>query len=276
MPSKPRVCAVSYLNTVPLVWGFLRGPQQGALDLSFRLPSECADLLRNDQVEVGIAPAIELAWQPELVVIPGCSISSRGAVRSILLVSRKPIEDLESLAADTSSRSSVAMAQIVLARKYHRHVKIRPYPPRLEEMLEIADAALVIGDPALRWEPPTDGSLHVYDLGAEWESLTRLPMVYAMWMVRRPAADPALAQLFQAAAEYGLARREEIVAAEAPSRGIPPDRARDYLTSHIHFSWGEPESRGLNLFLEYAASLGLAPRRSTLEFLAEPALAGVR
>ena len=278
MPSKPRVCAVSYLNTVPLVWGFLHSPQKDLLDLSFRLPSECADLLRAGQVDVGLAPSIELATQSDLVIVPGCSISSRGEVGSILLVSRKPIEALESLAADTSSRSSVALAQIVLARKYHRYVKIRPYPPRIEEMLDIADAALIIGDPALQFDerraqPAAVGGLLVYDLGAEWSSLTRLPMVYAVWSVRRPAADPDLAAIFQASAQFGLARLDAIAAAEAPQRGITVERARHYLAGQIRYSWGEPERRGLSLFLEYAAELGLAPRKPSLEMLDEPAIA---
>lgn len=274
MPSKPRVCAVGYLNTVPLVWGLLHGQQKGLLDLSFRVPSECAELLRTGQVEVGIPPSIELATQGELVVIPGCSISSLGPVGSVLLVSRKPIDELESIAADTSSRTSVALAQIILARKYHRHVKMRPYPPRVQEMLDIADAALIIGDPALQFESTArQGERLVYDLGAEWASLTRLPMVYAVWAVRRPAADPDLAAIFQASAQFGLAHLDEIAATEAPRRGIRLERARHYLSEQIRYHWGEPESRGLSLFLEYAAELGLAPRKTSVETLDEPALA---
>src|ERR1051325_7109112 len=110
MHSKPRVCAVSYLNTLPLVWGFLHGEQRGLVALSFRLPSECADLLRNGQTDIGLLPSIELAQQNDLVVIPGSSISAKGAVRSILLISKKPIAEIETLASDTSSRTSVALA----------------------------------------------------------------------------------------------------------------------------------------------------------------------
>lgn len=273
MPSKPRVCAVSYLNTLPLVWGFLHGQQKGLLDLDFRLPAECADLLRTGQAEVGLPPSIELATQPDLVVIPGCSISCRGPVGSILLIAHKPIEELESLAVDTSSRTSVVLAQVILARKYHRSVTIRPYPPRVDEMLDIADAALVIGDPALRFEKPSDNRLWVYDLGAEWYEMTRLPMVFALWAVRRPLADPGLAAIFQASAQYGASHIDEIVAAEAPQRGIPLALARDYLANKIRCDWGEPEVRGLTLFLEYAAQLGLAPRKTSFEMLDEPALA---
>ena len=275
MPSKTRVCAVSYLNTSPLVWGFLHGPQKELVDLNFRLPSECAELLRTGEVDVGIPPSIELASQSDLVVIPGCSISCQGPVASVLLVCRKPIHEVETLAADTSSRTSVALAQIVLARKYHRHVKIRPYPPRIAEMLEIADAALIIGDPALRLPSrERDASDRwVYDLGEEWASLTRLPMVFAVWAVRRPAADPSLAALFQASARFGLEHIDDIVALDAPQRNIPAELAREYLTKNIRCSWGEPESRGLSLFLEYASELGLAPRKTSFETLDEPAMA---
>ena len=271
MPGKPRVCAVGYLNTSPLVWGLLNGPDQGRVDLSFAVPSECADRLRSGQAEVGIPPTIELATNPDLIVIPGCSISSLGPVASVLLVCRKPIERIETIAADTSSRSSVALVQVILARKYHRYVKLRPYPPRLGEMLDIADGALLIGDPALRLTPAS--GLHVYDLGAEWHSLTRLPMVYAVWTVRRPAAAPELASLFQASARFGLDHLDDIVDQEASRRGIPPDLARRYLTRNIRFGFAEPERRGLSLFFEYAAELGLVPRQPTVYTLDEPALA---
>jgi chorismate dehydratase len=273
MPTKPRVCAVDYLNTAPLVWGFLHGPQKGLLELSFRLPAECADLLRAGQAEIGLPPAIELATQSDLVVVPGCSISSQGPVASVLLVCRKPIEQVQAIAADTISRTSVVLAQIILARKYNRYVKIRPYPPRIHEMLEIAEAALIIGDPALRVRDAFSDDLLVYDLGAEWASITRVPMVYAVWAVRKPAADPDLAPVFQASAQYGQAHIEEVIAAEAPKRKIPESQAREYLTSNIRYGWGEQERRGLSLFLQYAAEMGLAPRKASLEMLDAPAMA---
>ncbi len=270
MSAKPRVCAVGYLNTSPLVWGLLHGPERDRVDLSFAVPSECAERLRSGQAEVGLPPSIELAANPDLIVIPGCSISSLGPVASVLLICRKPIERIETIAADTSSRTSVALAQVILARKYYRHVKLRPYPPRIGEMLDIADAALLIGDPALRLTPAS--GLHVYDLGAEWHALTRLPMVYAVWTVRRAAAAPELAPLFQASARYGLGRLDDLLAAEAPQRGIPADLARRYLHENIRFAFGEPERRGLTLFLEYAAELGLVPRKPAVETLDEPAV----
>jgi chorismate dehydratase len=138
-------------------------------------------------------------------------------------------------------------------------------------MLDIADAAVLIGDPALTLTPGR--GLHVYDLGAEWDSLTHLPMVYAVWAVRRPAADPDLTSLFQGSARFGLDHIGDIVARDAPERGIPADVAHRYLTENIRFRFGEPERRGLSLFLEYAAELGLVPPRPALQTLDEPALA---
>ena len=150
---------------------------------------------------------------------------------------------------------------------------MRPYPPLLEEMLELADAALIIGDPALRLEKAVREGVRLYDLGAEWVSLTRLPMVFAVWAVRRPAADPDLAAIFQASRQFGLAHIDQIAETEAPARGIAVDRARAYLSRNIRYDWGEPEIRGLTLFLEYAAELGLGPRKATFEMLDEPAMA---
>ena len=113
MKQKRRVSAVGFLNTSPLVWGLLHGPQQGAFDVHFSLPSECADELRAGKADIGLVPVIALARQPDLMVVPGCSIACRGPVRSILFFSRKPIETIESFAADTSSRTSVTLTQVL-------------------------------------------------------------------------------------------------------------------------------------------------------------------
>ena len=273
MGPPPRVCAVSYLNTSPLVWGFLHGPQRNRIELSFALPSECAERLRAGEADIGLPPSIEVARQDTLAAIPGCSISSRGPAGSVLLVCRRPIEDVESLAADTGSRSSVALAQILLARKYQRRVTVRPHPPQVDEMLEAADAALIIGDRALRLAESGAGTgRRVYDLGEEWWNWTGLPMVFAVWAVRRDFPEAELAPLFQASAEFGLERLAEIAAAEAPARGLPVELAHRYLTSNLYYGWGEEEARGLRLFLEHAAGLGLAPARP-IEILKTPALA---
>ena len=146
------MCAVSYLNTVPLVWGMLHGPQQGLFDLIFRVPAECADLVAAGEADIGIVPSFELT-RLDLAIVPGVGIASRGAVRSILLVSRCPAGEIRRLAADISSRSSVALARILLQHKFGASPLLVSLPPDLNAMLQEADAALIIGDPALRLDP---------------------------------------------------------------------------------------------------------------------------
>ena len=264
MREKRRVSAVSFLNTSPLVWGLLHGPQQGVFDVHFSLPAQCADELRAGQADIGIVPSIALARQPDLVVIPGCSVSCQGPVRSILFISRKPIETIESFAADVSSRTSVVLSQIWLARKFGIRPRVRPYPPNLDEMLEVADAALIIGDPALRLDPNQTEwrgqPLFIYDLGAEWAGMTGGPMVFAVWAVKNLAAEASLPALFNASAEYGREHLEEIIEAESRERALDASLVRRYLTQHIHYGFGELEQRSLAHFLRSAAELGLVDR----------------
>ncbi|MCY4585808.1 MAG: menaquinone biosynthesis protein [Bryobacterales bacterium] len=263
MRARRRVSAVRFLNTSPLVWGLLHGPQRGIFDVHFSLPSECAEELRTGEADIGLVPAIELASQPDLIVLPGCSVACRGAVRSILFFSRKPIEEVESIAADAGSRTAVVLAQIWLARKFGLRPRVRPYPPQLDEMLERADAALIIGDPALHLDPGLSEwrgrPLFVHDLGAEWVEMTGLPMVFAVWAVKNLAADPDDPAVFQASAAYGFAHIDEIVRREGVERGYPADLARRYLTENISYEFGAAEQSSLEYFLRAASDLGLAP-----------------
>jgi chorismate dehydratase len=229
---RPRVCAVSYLNTVPLVWGMLHGPERDRFDLSFCLPAECADRLANGIADIGIVPSIELARQG-LEIVPGTGIASQGAVRSILLVTKVPPDRIRTLATDSSSRTSVVLARIILARRYGAEPRTVSLPPDLPAMLEAADAALVIGDPALRIDPARL-PFTVLDLGAEWRALTGLPMVFAVWGGRREiAAAPGIADLFASSCRYGLAHMDEITGREAPARGLSEALAREYFARNI-------------------------------------------
>ncbi len=278
MAAKQRVCAVSYLNTAPLVWGLAHGPQRGSFDLRFALPSECAEQLRAGDTDVGLVPVIELARQPDLLVVPGCGISCRGAVRSILLVSKKPFDAVKSFAADTGSRTSTVLTQIVAAHKHGLRPQVRPYPPRLDEMLEIADAALVIGDPALRIDPALSSwrgqPVHVYDLGLEWQDMTGLPMVFAVWGVKKLADSDGLQEALLASATFGRSRLDEIVDLESLRLGFDPQVVRRYLTQYVHYTLGESEREAMGLYLRLAAELGLTEALCEVPFLAEPALSG--
>jgi len=250
-----RVCAVSYLNTVPLVWGMLHGAERGRFELSFSVPSECADRLAGGAADIGIVPSVELP-RLGLEVIPGAGIACRGAVRSILLISKVPPERVRLLAADASSRTSVALARIVLARRYGAQPVVRGFPPDLPTMLEAADAALLIGDPALRVEVERL-PYAVLDLGREWVEWTGLPMVFAVWACRAGLPPAELAPAFLNSCRFGLEHLDDIVRLEAPRRGITEALAREYLTRRVVLELGEREYEGLRLFLSYARELAV-------------------
>jgi predicted solute-binding protein len=245
-----RVCAVSYLNTTPLVWGMLHGSQQGLFDLDFRIPAGCADEVAAGRADIGIVPSFELVRQ-ELDVIPGVGIACRGPVRSILLVTSREPGDIRTLAADSSSRTSVQLARIILERRYGSAPEIVSHRPDLEAMLRTADAALIIGDPALAVDPAHFPN-RVYDLGKEWVELTGLPMVFAVWAGRKGVVTREVEEAFRESCRYGCSRIEEIVAAEAPRRNFPPGLVREYLTRHIVHELTAREYEGMELFLRYA------------------------
>jgi predicted solute-binding protein len=233
--------------------------------------------MRSSDADIGLVPVITLARQHDLVVVPGHAIACRGPVRSILLISKKPMEEITSFAADEGSRTSTILAQILLARRFGLRPRVRPYPPRLDDMLDLADAALIIGDPALRIDPEAcefrGQPLHVYDLGAAWVEMTGLPMVYAVWAVKKLVADPALAEIFAGSAEYGEQHIEQIIEVESQQRDLPAELVRRYLTHHIRFDLGEQERRSMEVFLRLAYELGLAEPPREVRYLETAAVA---
>ena len=250
---KPRVCAVSYLNTAPLVWGALSGPQCGTLDLSFAVPSICADRVEAGDADIGLVPAIEMqrhGW----AYVPDICIACRGPVRSIMLVSRLPFERISRLAVDSGSRTSVQLARIILAREYNTRPELLVMAPDLPNMLEVADAALLIGDSALAWEP-FDSDLPCLDLGEEWVRMTGLPMVFAVWAGPAPGVTEELGQLLRASRDYGLAKLDAIIEEESERRGFPEHLVHQYLTRNVCFHMGALEEAGLRTYLQYAAEL---------------------
>ena len=241
---------MSFLNTTPLVWGMLHGPQKGIFELDFRVPSGCAEQLASGAADIGIVPSFELTRQ-DLEIIPGVGIACHGAVRSILLVSSRAAGEIRTLAVDSSSRTSVQLARVILERRYGAEPVMTAHAPDLEAMLRVADAALIIGDPALRIEPECL-PYHVYDLGAEWVEMTGLPMVFAVWAARKGVVTPEVAEAFRGSCRYGLGRMDEIVAAESARLGFAPELVRYYLTRHIVHELGPREYEGMDLFLQYA------------------------
>lgn len=248
------MCAVSYLNTVPLVWGMLHGGERDLFDLEFALPVECADRLAGGRADIGIVPVAALLDQ-ELAIFRGAGIACRGPVRSILLISKEPFRNIRTLAVDSSSRSSVMLARIILSEAYGATPHLISMAPEFGSMLDVADAALIIGDPALRLDPVAlrEQGFHVADLGEEWWKLTGLPMVFAVWAGQPHIWTVEREQALISSCRYGLAHVDDIIAAEHAARGVTADLAKSYLTRHIVFELGDAEYEGMQCYLDHAS-----------------------
>lgn len=252
---KPRVCAVSYLNTSPLVWGFEHTPLGEQVSLEYALPSVCADRVREGSADIGIVPVIEIERQG-LEFLPDVGIACDGAVRSILLVSRQPLDRIRTLAADTGSRTSVMLARVILAERFGAEPETHAQRADLESMLAGSDAALIIGDPALRLDPVALKTRYeVLDLGEEWLALTGLPMVFALWAGRAGRLPAGMSGIFAESCRYGLDHIPDIVRHECLKRDIPETLGEQYLTRHIVFQLGERHREGMRRYLRMAASL---------------------
>jgi chorismate dehydratase len=251
-----RVGVVHYVNALPLARGLERDAAAGEIELLRLSPAAVADELAAGRIDVGLLPSIELARIPGLEILPGCAIAATHEVRSVLLVSRVPIAEIRTLALDENSRTSAALVRIVLAERHGIRPETREQAPRLAEMLAGADAALVIGDPALQ----VDRQRHVVlDLAGEWLELTGLPFVFAVWAARREVATPELAARFQRSLAAGLAELDAVVAQAAAETGLSTAVLLDYYQRNLSFTLGPEERAGLAEFLRRAAAGGRSP-----------------
>lgn len=229
----------------------LHGPQRKEVDLTFSLPSVCAEELEHGQIDIGLVPVAEIVRQG-LEIVSDVGIACRGAVRSILLFSRVPWREVRTLAAHAGSRTSVQLACVILRERFDVTPEVTARKPELPAMLETADAALIIGDPALRLAPENN-SVACLDLGAEWLALTGLPMVFAAWAGKPGSANEAVRRLTNESYFFGKERLDEIAAAEYPERGISRDLATQYLRRHIHYEIGAEEQQAIETFIKLAS-----------------------
>jgi chorismate dehydratase len=282
------ISIVQYLNTAPLVRGFTHGPLKGKHQLSFTVPSQCAEALRSGAVDVAILPAIELQRIDGLVVLPNLSIASKKSVRSLLLASKKPITEVRRVALDRSSRSTQALVRILCEKRWHITPEFFEADPELRSMLEDADAALLIGDPALRLALdseagakcdaagnlccppeiaglPRRSSLFLYDVVEKWRSLTSLPAVLAVWAARPAAVTPGVIRDFQDSLAFGMEHLPEICAEASRELNLPAEKLHRYLAENIDYTLDEENLRGLQRYFELAAELGLIPEAKRVQ-----------
>ena len=281
MPRPLRISAISFLNTAPLMWDFENGIPPGAseirndksetpFEISYTIPSLCAEALRAGSADIGIIPAITYATIPGLVILPDACIAAKHDVRSILLVTRKRIEDVRTIAADTSSRTSVALTQVLCHKLWGGAREMRPMPPDVSGMLAVCDAALLIGDSALHIDP---GQYRSYDLAAEWRKLTGLPFVFAVWALRmaalpETAREPDPATVLSRSRDNGTRPDNLATIARrwAPHLQLHENLITDYLARNIHYTLDRDNRAGLELFYRYAADLALIPEVPSLRF----------
>jgi chorismate dehydratase len=256
--SRVRLAAVSFLNAAPLVHGLAGDP---GFELTADLPSRVAEQLHAGEVDVGMIPSIEYA-RGDYAIVPGIAIGSRGPVRSVNLYHRGDPARIGRVALDTSSRTSVALCRVLLRSRLGRDPEYLDHAPDLDAMLAKADAALVIGDPALYAETDADR----IDLGEEWLRVTGLPFVFAFWAGRPGVLGPAHVARLQQALAAGLA---DLPGISLAYNGHGAGRAalnESYLRSNIVFALGRDEQAGLLEFYRRAHAQGLIPRVPELRF----------
>lgn len=248
-----RLGAVQYLNTKPLIHG-LAG---GGVDVSFDLPSRLADQLAAGRLDVGLIPVIEVFRRPDYRMVSDACIACRGPVMSVKLLFRTAPHRVTTLAVDEGSRTSAALARILLAQRYGIQPRMEVLPIGASSDATVADAVLLIGDRALGPSDGTGAFQLVWDLGDEWCRWTGLPFVFAVW-VARPNFDTAwVGKRLHAARDAGLANLAAIAAAEAGRHGLTVPQCLSYLRDNLHYDLGEPEQEALRAFRSYALELGL-------------------
>jgi chorismate dehydratase len=262
--SKPYIAASSYLNTAPLCYSFIYGEQKDHCEfLSDASPAVCSEMLKDRRADAAMIPAIEYQRIADIFAVRDVCVASKSQVRSVVLASRVPIEEVRSVALDTTSRTSAVLIQIIFSKFYKLSPTYRQSPPRIEQMLETDDAALIIGDPAMLIDR---SALHVYDLAEEWRKHTARPFVFAFWAVRKDSKNWPGEVDFLAAKREGLAHASDLANRYGESLGLPRRELITYLTQNINYDLDEESLRGLQLYYRLAAECGLIEQAKELVF----------
>ena len=258
MPAEPiNIVGVCFLNARPLLAGLEAGlPAPFRYRLTTAEPAECAERLDAGRAVAGLVPVAALPFLPDVRALPGLGIAARGEARSVLLISRVPLEEIRTLAAHGASRTSVALARLLLAERWGVRPQVVASQPPLEAMLAEAEAAVLIGDPAL----------HVYgrsgqrevDLAAAWVQWTGRPFVFAVWGVAR-GAPAGLDALFETSLGYARERWQELLPRWAEAHGMGREETRRYLEETLTYRLDDADRQGLQEFFRRATAAGVLP-----------------
>jgi chorismate dehydratase len=267
--TRVRLGAVGYLNARPLVHGLDRVPR---FDVRFDVPSECARLLHEGGIDVGLIPSIEYLRGGPYRIVADLAIASRGPVASVAVYTTKPMQDVRSMALDTSSRTSAALVGVLCGRLFKIDPVLQARGPDLAGMLARCDAALIIGDNALLLDHEnyelrsTKYEVEKIDLGEAWTTMTGLPFVWAFWAGRPDALNATDVGALQEARDAGVNQPDAIAREYVPESPVHQAIGARYLRDNIKYYLGDEERAGLEAFYRYAAEAGLVPGAGALRF----------
>jgi chorismate dehydratase len=260
-----RIAASSYLNTAPLIWSFINGPRHDDVELfTHQAPARCAEMLSGGEADAALVPVIEYQRIPDIAIVPDVCVGSRTAVRSVVIASKlNNLKKVKRVALDDSSRTSVALVKIIFREFLGFEPEWQVSPPDLRSMLEQHDAALIIGDPAMKI--PRE-RFRVFDLATLWYDYTGFGFVFAMWMMRADHVEATRPVDFAAARDEGLAHLDEIAASQEDPI-LSPDEIKDYLTRNIAFQMDKNMLKGMELYFDLARKHELIGEPRPLEFV---------
>jgi chorismate dehydratase len=280
--AKNKISIVKYLNAVPLAWGILAGAQKDKFDPLLSTPAECADQLAKGSVDIGLIPSIEYQRIKGSRIVPGPAVASLYQVRSVILVSVLPLWKVKTVACDSGSRTSVALTKIIFDEFYHIRPDFRPAEPNLANMLAHNDAALLIGDNALKFIEQNNlpnietqkplvrlGSepLEVFDLAERWRFLTGLPFVFAFWAAREGFKEAGVVDTLKASRDFGVANIPTIAEKYSESLQMKKDFLQSYLEKNVHYYMDQSCLEALQLFYEKAARVGAIKSVRSVQFV---------
>lgn len=255
------------------MWDFEHAPEATELAARYRismmLPSECADQLAVGAADIGLVPIAALAQNSRLRVVPGCTIASKDYVRSLLLVRRaaRSLADIRTVAADTASRTTIAYSHLLFDAWGNRSVRFIPMTANLDAMLDQADAAILIGDPALlaleeraNRNERREEQLTYHDIAHEWRVLTGLPFVSAVWAAREEVSMQSIAADFIRSRDHGISHIDDLSVEWSHKLPLAEHTIRQYLSENIHYVLDGECETGMRGFFRMAADAGVLPR----------------
>ncbi|HKX32404.1 MAG TPA: menaquinone biosynthesis protein [Blastocatellia bacterium] len=269
------MAASTYLNSAPLVYSFVKGSRRERFTfIGDAAPSRCAQMLAAGECEIALIPVIEFQRLPGLRIIPEIAVASKNRVRSVLLVARRPLDEVRTVTLDASSRTSQILVQILFSRRYGnspRFTERMPNPAvNCQNMLEGSDAALVIGDPAMRLESSAGRlGLRIYDLAEEWNLMTGLPFVFAVWAAREESFKKSMDLVPEliGAKQEGIAHLPQIAAQYAEDLKLPESDLLGYLRDNINYDLDPENLAGLSRYFSLAHETGLIAHHRDLRFV---------